>query len=96
MSGTSRHLIGNRSLAYMLLKGNFMEFLCRHCEEVATGRMYRVLSEEDGAILLDMVVCRSCYDQARQLGLDGEEIKLDQKSREQLPVRYSITETAQQ
>ena len=71
-----------------------MEFLCRHCEEAATGSMYRVLSEEDGIVLLDMVVCRSCYDQARLLGLDGEEIKLDQNSRKQLPVVRSIAETA--
>jgi hypothetical protein len=73
-----------------------MEFFCRHCEETVTGSMYRVLSEEDGIVLLDMVVCRSCYDQARQLGLDGEEIKLDQNSREQLPVVRSNTETAHQ
>ena len=71
-----------------------MEFFCRHCEEVATGSMYRVLSVEDGIVLLDMVVCRSCYDQARQLGLNAEEIKLDQKLRKQLPVVRSISETA--
>lgn len=68
-----------------------MAFFCRHCDEVATGRMYRVISEEEGVILLDMVVCRLCYEQARQLGLDGEEIKLDQHSREQLPVVRSIS-----
>jgi hypothetical protein len=63
-----------------------MEFICRHCDEVATGKRYRVFSEEDGVTLLDMIVCRSCYDQARQLGLDGEEVELDERSREQLPV----------
>jgi hypothetical protein len=52
--------------------------------------MYRVFSEDDGLILLDMVVCRLCYEQAKQLGLDGEEIELDQYSREQLPVVRSI------
>lgn len=52
--------------------------------------MYRVFSEEDGISLLDMVVCRLCYEQAKQLGLDGEEIELDQYSREQLPVVRSI------
>lgn len=80
----------------MLQYGSFMEFVCRHCEEAATGSMYRVLSEEDGIVFLDMVVCRSCYGQARQLGLDAEEIKLDQNSRKQLPVVRSITETAHQ
>ena len=73
-----------------------MEFLCRHCEEAVTGSMYRVLSEEDGKVLLDMVVCRSCYDQARQLGLEGGEIRLDQNSRAKLPAVRFITETAHQ
>jgi hypothetical protein len=63
-----------------------MEFFCRHCDEIATGSRYRVFSEEDGVILLDMIVCRSCYEQARDLGLDGEEVKLDENSREQLPL----------
>jgi hypothetical protein len=67
-----------------------MEFLCRHCDEVAIGKKYRVFSEEDGVILLDMTVCRSCYDQARRLGLDGEEVKLDERSREQLPMVRSV------
>ena len=62
-----------------------MEFLCQHCDEMATGTMYRVFSEEDGVLLLNMIVCRSCYDQARQLGLDGEEVKLDQNAREKVP-----------
>ncbi len=73
-----------------------MEFYCRHCDEVVTGSMYRVLSVEDGKVMLKMVVCRPCYDQARQLGLDGEEIKLDQNSREQLLAVHSISETAHQ
>lgn len=73
-----------------------MEFFCRHCDKVVTGSMYRVLSEEEGRVMLNMVVCRDCYDQARELGLDGEEIKLDQNSREQLPVVHSVTETAHQ
>lgn len=51
-----------------------------------------MISEEEGVILLDMVVCRLCYEQARQLGLDGEEIDLDQNSREQLPVVHSISQ----
>ena len=49
-----------------------------------------MFSEEDGVILLNMVVCRLCYAQARQLGLDGEEIELDQYSREHVPVVHSI------
>ena len=73
-----------------------MEFYCRHCDEVVTGSMYRVLSEEKGRVMLNMVVCRPCYDQARQLGLDGEEIKLDQNARARLPVVRPVAETVHQ
>ncbi len=66
-----------------------MPFFCRHCDDVATGRMYRVFSEEQGIVLLNMIVCRLCYEQATQLGLDGEEIKIDENSRQQLPVDFS-------
>ncbi len=67
-----------------------MAFFCRHCDDVVTGRMYRVLSEEQGIILLNMIVCRLCYEQARELGLDGEEIDLDENSLQQLPVDSSL------
>lgn len=60
-----------------------MDFFCEHCDEMATGTMYRVFSEEDGVRLLDMIVCRSCYDQARALGLDGEEAKPQQNLRDE-------------
>ena len=63
-----------------------MAFFCRHCDEVATGARYRVFSEEQGVLLLDMIVCRLCYEQAKELGLDGEEIRLDENSRQPLPV----------
>jgi RNase P subunit RPR2 len=51
-----------------------MEFFCRHCDELVTGDMYRVISEEDGIVLLDMIVCRSCYDEARELGLECRKV----------------------
>lgn len=75
----------------MLQKANSMEFLCRHCDEIVTGAMYRVFSEEDGVTLLDMIVCRLCYEQARQLGLEGEEINRDDGSREQMPTAPSTS-----
>jgi RNase P subunit RPR2 len=56
-----------------------MEFFCKHCEELIVGRSYRVVSEEDGVILLDMTVCHSCYKQARALGLYSEPIPLGLK-----------------
>lgn len=53
-----------------------MSFVCQHCSELRVGRTYRVISEEDGICLLDMVVCDACYRQAKKLGLNAEEIDL--------------------
>jgi hypothetical protein len=54
-----------------------MEFICKHCEGPATGRPYRVTSEEDGVLMLDMIVCDPCQRQARRLGLHVEKVKLE-------------------
>lgn len=54
--------------------------------------MFRVFSEEQGITLLDMIVCRLCYEQAKELGLDGEEIGLDENSRQQLLVDSSFVD----
>jgi hypothetical protein len=40
-----------------------------------TGARYRVTSREAGEILLDMIVCHSCSEQAKDLGLDVERSK---------------------
>ena len=56
-----------------------MKFFCRHCDKIVAGKPYRVISEEDGVILLDMTVCRSCDKQARELGLYSEAISLEPK-----------------
>jgi hypothetical protein len=58
-----------------------MEFICQHCDEVATGAKYRVLSEENGLVFLNMIVCRSCHEQAKQLGLHAERITHSDRSR---------------
>jgi hypothetical protein len=50
------------------------EILCDHCEGPLTGNAYRVLSEEDGVRLLDMVVCHACYLEARRIGLETAEL----------------------
>ena len=60
-----------------------MEFFCRHCDEIVVGQPYRVISEEDGVVLLNMTVCRSCYKKARALGLHSEVIRRDRKPRRQ-------------
>jgi len=44
--------------------------ICEHCGELYEGKAYRVTSEEDGILLLDMIVCHSCSIEARRLGLD--------------------------
>jgi len=50
------------------------EILCDHCEGPLTGIAYHVISEEDGVILLDMVVCHGCYLEARRIGLETAEL----------------------
>ncbi|MGH7855065.1 MAG: hypothetical protein ACREP3_16570 [Candidatus Binatia bacterium] len=50
---------------------------CERCREDFAGNLYRVLSEDkDGEKLLDMVVCRGCYIEASQLGLDTAEVEI--------------------
>ncbi len=51
---------------------------CRHCDETITGKAYRVISEEDGVVLLNMIVCASCAAAAKSLLLHTEEITLEQ------------------
>ena len=58
-----------------------MKFFCKHCDEIVVGKPYRVISEEAGVILLDMTVCRPCYQQARALGLYSEAIPLGREPR---------------
>ncbi|HWO43763.1 MAG TPA: hypothetical protein VNO43_18385 [Candidatus Eisenbacteria bacterium] len=53
-----------------------MKFICQHCDELTTGTPYRVVSEENGVVLLDMIVCYACYLQAKELGLRTEAIKV--------------------
>jgi hypothetical protein len=52
-----------------------MGFVCEHCEKFAVGTPCRVLSQEGDEILLDMIVCRSCCEQAKHLGLRVQHIK---------------------
>jgi RNase P subunit RPR2 len=51
-----------------------MKFTCQHCDTLTEGVAYRVTSEEAGVILLDMIVCYSCFEQAKSLGLNAEEV----------------------
>lgn len=51
-----------------------MNIVCRHCDETIVGQSYRVISEEDGVVLLNMVVCALCAAVAKSLMLHTEEI----------------------
>jgi superfamily II helicase len=53
-----------------------MERICQHCGESIIGNAYRVMSEDQGITLLDMVVCSLCFMEAKRLRLHTEEINL--------------------
>jgi hypothetical protein len=53
-----------------------MNLICEHCDEMIVGGSYRVLSEEDGVLLLDMVVCSHCAAEAKSLQLHTEELNV--------------------
>ncbi len=53
-----------------------MERICQHCAESIVGNAYRVMSEDQGVTLLDMVVCSLCFMEAKRLRLHTEEINL--------------------
>jgi hypothetical protein len=55
------------------------ELFCDHCERALTSKAYRVISEDPGGILLDMLVCHPCNQKAQELGLKTREIDLDER-----------------
>jgi hypothetical protein len=55
------------------------ELFCDHCERALTSKAYRVISEDAGGKLLDMIVCPPCDAKARELGLKTLEIDLDER-----------------
>lgn len=69
-------------LAYALLPCANMvrEMFCDHCERALTSKAYRVISEDPGGILLDMLVCHPCNQKARELGLKTCEVDVDERS----------------
>ena len=52
-----------------------MEFTCRRCNHVTKQKLYRVITEEAGVVLLNMVVCSSCARLAKRLGLPAVKIE---------------------
>jgi hypothetical protein len=55
---------------------NGMDRICQHCGESIIGNAYRVMSEEQGITLLDMIVCSLCFMEAKRLRLHTEEINV--------------------
>jgi len=49
-----------------------MHTICRHCDGLIVGKAYRVTSEDEGIIMLDMIVCHLCFMEARKLRLHAE------------------------
>jgi hypothetical protein len=66
-SGSERHFLGT-----CLAPRTDMNSICRHCDELIIGNAYHVTSEEDGVILLDMIVCANCAFEAKCLQLHTE------------------------
>jgi hypothetical protein len=54
-----------------------MDTNCRHCDGLIAGAAYRVTSEDEGVIMLDMIVCRLCFMEAKKLGLRAEAIAIE-------------------
>jgi hypothetical protein len=51
-----------------------MDRSCQHCGELIVGNAYRVISEENGVTLLDVLVCSLCSMEAKRLRLHTEEV----------------------
>lgn len=75
---SNAHLLLESRDGIFLATGKCMNDKCRHCDETITGNGYRVISEEDGVVLLNMVVCASCAAVAKSLLLHTEEITSDE------------------
>ena len=64
-----------------------MEFTCRRCQHITKQKLYRVITEEAGVVLLNMLVCSSCARLAKRLGLPAvkmESAKRAAKTNDQL------------
>jgi hypothetical protein len=62
-----------------------MEFTCRRCNHITKQKLYRVITEEAGVVLLNMVVCSSCARLAKRLGLPAVKIEIaTAKTKDQL------------
>lgn len=71
-----------------------MEFTCRRCNHITKRKLYRVITEEAGVVLLNMVVCSSCARLAKRLGLSTVQLetgKRTAKTKDRLPANRRQT-----
>jgi hypothetical protein len=66
-------------VAWCLLVKQYMGPICQHCYELIVGNAYRVTSKEEGITMLDLVVCYSCFMEAKRLHLHAEKIRARSK-----------------
>jgi hypothetical protein len=70
------------------------EFTCRRCNYITKRKLYRVITEEGGVVLLNMVVCSSCARLAKRLGLPAvkiESAKRNAKTKDRLVANRTQT-----
>jgi hypothetical protein len=65
-----------------------MAFVCRRCDHV-TEKLYRVTTNHQGDVLLNMLVCSSCARQAKSLGLPA--VKMESAKRAGKTKRVAVT-----
>jgi RNase P subunit RPR2 len=53
-----------------------MGWICEHCSTPFEGSACSVKSEESGVVLLNMVVCHTCREEAEKLGLHTEKLNV--------------------
>ena len=77
---TAKNIRGRPRFGTCVAIKQLMNKICRHCDEAITGKAYRVVSEEDGLLLLNMIVCASCATVAKTLLLRVQEITLEPRT----------------
>jgi hypothetical protein len=65
-----------------------MGFICRRCDRITKQKLYRVITEDAGVVLLNMLVCSSCARQAKKLGLPT--VKMESAKRAERIKRASV------
>ena len=53
-----------------------MEFLCDHCGTAIGSQAFQVTSENAGIIMLNLIVCAPCAEEAVNLGLKVTQLNL--------------------